>query len=72
LFQQDPSEFDRTSRELLVRYQDIYVALLEEQRNALLELNRKEEYDEDLIRKYLSLIDLEETKLRELTWIRPT
>jgi len=55
------------SRDRLVQYQDIYVALLDEQRKALHELNRIEKYDEELIRKYLSLVDLEETKLREIS-----
>jgi CPA1 family monovalent cation:H+ antiporter len=64
LFQQGTGGSDNTSRDLLVQYRDIYLALLDEQRKALHELNRKEEYDEDLIRKHLSLVDLEETKLR--------
>jgi len=29
------------------------------------EMNHKSEFDEELIRKYLSLIDLEEFKIRE-------
>jgi CPA1 family monovalent cation:H+ antiporter len=29
------------------------------------EMNHKDEFDEDLIRKYLALIDLEELKTRE-------
>jgi len=28
-------------------------------------MNQRDEYDEDLIRKYLSLIDMEEFKVRE-------
>ena len=31
----------------------------------LKEMNRKDEFDEELIRKYLALIDLEELKTRE-------
>jgi CPA1 family monovalent cation:H+ antiporter len=31
----------------------------------LREMNRKDEFDEELIRKYLVLIDLEELKTRE-------
>jgi monovalent cation/hydrogen antiporter len=70
IFKQDAGQFNATSRELLNRYQDVYLALLEEQRKALHELNRKQEYDEDLIRKYLALADLEETKLREIAFHR--
>jgi monovalent cation/hydrogen antiporter len=66
-FNEDIQSFYNTRRDLLVRYQNIYLALLEEQRKALHELNREAEYDEELIRKYLSLIDLEETKLREIS-----
>ncbi len=46
-------------------YQDIYLELLEHQRKLLIELNKSSEIDEDLIRKYLSLIDLEEFKIRQ-------
>lgn len=67
VFQQDIQEFNHVSRHSLSRYQDIYLALLDEQRKALRQLNRQQEYDEELIRKYLSLVDLEETKLREVS-----
>jgi CPA1 family monovalent cation:H+ antiporter len=66
MFQKDLQEFNNTGRSLLVQYQNIYSALLEEQRKALVELNQQEGYDEELVRKYLSLVDLEETKLKEL------
>ena len=46
-------------------YQRIYLELLEQQRKTLVEFNRRPEFNEELIRKYLSLIDLEEYKLRE-------
>lgn len=49
----------------LKNFQLIYLELLEQQRNALLAMNHKMEYDEELIRKYLSLIDMEEFKIRE-------
>ena len=39
--------------------------MLERQRQLLIEMNRHSEFDEDLIRKYLVLIDLEEYKIRE-------
>ncbi|MEX2233095.1 MAG: hypothetical protein WD824_13115 [Cyclobacteriaceae bacterium] len=68
IFQKDFEDFNKASKQSLSRYQDIYLALLDEQRRALRELNRKEEYDEELIRKYLSLVDLEETKLRGVSF----
>jgi NhaP-type Na+/H+ or K+/H+ antiporter len=68
IFQQDVAAFNSISRNLLVQYHTIYLALLDEQRKALHQLNRKQEYDEELIRKYLSLVDLEETKLREVAF----
>jgi len=43
----------------------IYLEILEQQRKLLKEMNRRAEFDEDLIRKYLTLIDLEEFKVRE-------
>lgn len=46
-------------------YHDIYLQLLERQRGLLSELNNSPELDEELIRKYLSLIDMEELKTRE-------
>ncbi|MGB8193747.1 MAG: Na+/H+ antiporter [Chitinophagaceae bacterium] len=46
-------------------YQPIYLKLLEQQRAMLKKMNQRSEFDEDLIRKYLSLIDLEEFKMRE-------
>ncbi|MDZ4710244.1 MAG: Na+/H+ antiporter [Saprospiraceae bacterium] len=45
-------------------YQKIYLQLLENHRKLLTEMNRKAEFDEELIRKYLWLIDLEEFKIR--------
>ena len=47
-------------------YQLFYLELLKHQRSLLLEMNRNTDYDEELIRKYFSLIDLEEIKIREL------
>jgi len=47
------------------KFLQIYLELLEEQRKLLYEMNTREEFDEELIRKYLVLIDLEEHKVRE-------
>ncbi|HEY0677286.1 MAG TPA: Na+/H+ antiporter [Chitinophagaceae bacterium] len=49
----------------LIDYQHVYLDLLEKQRQILNEINQRAEVDEDLIRKYLSLIDMEEFKTRE-------
>lgn len=49
----------------LKEYQQTYLALLERQRKLLHDMNGRMEFDEELIRKYLSLIDFEEYKVRE-------
>lgn len=49
----------------LNEFQRIYLELLEEQRKLLNEINHRAEFDEDLIRKYHGLVDMEEFKLRE-------
>ena len=67
-FAGDLEDFNTSARNSLVQYQDIYLTVLDEQRKVLHELNRQEEYDEELIRKYLSLLDLEEAKLREMPY----
>lgn len=66
VFQQTLEKFNHVSRDAMVQYQETYLALLEQQRKTLRSLNEKDEYDEELIRKYLAIIDLEETKLREV------
>jgi CPA1 family monovalent cation:H+ antiporter len=53
------------SENALRSFQLFYLDLLERQRYILTNLNHKEEFDEELIRKYLSLIDMEEYKIRE-------
>lgn len=65
-FSQKLDEFNQISRAELHEYEQTYLHLLETQRAALRGLNKDDSYDEELIRKYLSIIDLEETKLREL------
>ncbi|HZI53112.1 MAG TPA: Na+/H+ antiporter, partial [Chitinophagaceae bacterium] len=64
-FQQDVKEPDNVTGNTLANYQNIYLELLERQRRLLHDMNRRSEFDEDLIRKYQSLIDLEEFKIRE-------
>lgn len=49
----------------LAEFQQTYLSTLERQRKLLHDMNRRAEFDEDIIRKYLGLIDLEEFKVRE-------
>ena len=49
----------------LTIHQHIHLDILEAQREILAAINLKEEFDEDLIRKYLVLVDMEEYKLNE-------
>jgi Na+/H+ antiporter len=53
-------------------FRDIHLELLEQQRSMLHKMNKLEEYDEDLIRKYLALIDMEEFRIREKSAIHHT
>ena len=64
-FNQELEEINNTKENSLKSYQTIYLELLDQQRRLLDEMNRLAEFDEELIRKYLSLIDLEEVKIRE-------
>ncbi|MCC3157117.1 Na+/H+ antiporter [Hymenobacter sp. 15J16-1T3B] len=49
----------------LLQFHQLYADLLTRQRRVLHELNKRENLDEDRIRKHLTLLDLEELKLRE-------
>lgn len=51
--------------DVMAEHEHISLELLNTQRNLLDRMNHKREFDEDIIRKYLYLLDLEETKLRE-------
>lgn len=63
--EQEPEGSNDTKGTSSQSYQSIFLELLGQQRLLLTEMNRMAEFDEDLIRKYLSLIDLEEFKIRE-------
>lgn len=56
-----------TKDSALKHYRQIYLELLEERRKLLNEMNQRAEFDEELIRKYLSLTDLDEFKMRAKT-----
>jgi hypothetical protein len=64
-FQQDVEDLNKSNENVLSKYQRIYLELLEQQRKLLHAMNQRTEFDEELIRKYLALTDLEEFKLRE-------
>jgi len=64
-FQENFETLSPTTENALSGFQRIYLEMLEQQRKLLYEMNHREEFDEELIRKYLSLIDMEEFKIRE-------
>ena len=49
------------------RFRSVYLEVLEKQRHLLTAVNRHDEIDEEIIRKYLSFVDIEELKVREKT-----
>jgi hypothetical protein len=64
-FNREAEELNNLNANSVRDFQHIYLDLLEQQRKMLDKMNHKFEFDEDLIRKYLSLIDMEEFKIRE-------
>ena len=64
-FQQNLDERNHKTSEARNLFQRIYLEMLDQQRRLLYEMNHRAEFDEELIRKYLSLVDLEELKIRE-------
>ena len=64
-FQGEIGQVRDVASNALSDYQHIYLDLLQQQRITLNDLNKDADFDEKLIRKYLSLIDLEEYKIRQ-------
>lgn len=64
-FQQDVENLTNGNENGLINYQHIYLELLDRQRKLLNDMNHHYEFDEELIRKYLALVDMEEYKTRE-------
>ncbi|RYZ22827.1 MAG: Na+/H+ antiporter, partial [Chitinophagaceae bacterium] len=64
-FNQEMEEITNVEESTLMDYQRMYLDLLDRQRKLLHEMNGRMEFEEELIRKYLSLIDFEEYKVRE-------
>jgi Na+/H+ antiporter len=65
-FERQLEESNFTWQNSLKGYQSIYLEVLERRRNLLNKMNRRAEFDEELIRKYLLLTDMEEFKVREI------
>ena len=66
VYEHDLDQFNNSSRDALIQYQALYLKVLEQQRKVLRKLNEEDGYDEDLLRKHLAIVDLEETELRDL------
>lgn len=64
-YNQEFEERTNTRGNSMKSYQDIYLVLLQHQRELLNKMNNSVDCNEELIRKYFSLIDLEEFKIRE-------
>jgi hypothetical protein len=64
-FEHELDELNDTKDHSLQQYQTIYIDLLEQQRNILSKINHRAEFNEELIRKYLALVDHEEFRMRE-------
>ncbi|MBE7171306.1 MAG: Na+/H+ antiporter [Williamsia sp.] len=65
VFEQQVNEAGSADSQLLKDYQAVYLEMLDRQRKLLDDMNHRAEFDEELIRKYLSLVDIEEFKVRE-------
>jgi CPA1 family monovalent cation:H+ antiporter len=64
-FDQEFDEINAKRGNSMMSYQNIYLELLQHQRDLLDKMNQSAFCNEDLIRKYLALIDLEEFRVRE-------
>ena len=64
-FETQEEEFEEGKKLSLSTFQQHYLQLLEAQRQLLKKMNNHPELDEELIRKYMALIDMEELKLHE-------
>ncbi|RAJ06535.1 CPA1 family monovalent cation:H+ antiporter [Chitinophaga skermanii] len=60
---QEVCEEGNTAHTLYCNFQEVYLGLINEQRQLLLHLNRKAEFEEHIIRKFQTLLDIEEEKL---------
>lgn len=58
-------DVDPAHKNTIQEYHATYLELLDHQRNILEEIKNEEQFDDEMIRKYLSLIDFEELRIRE-------
>ncbi len=65
IFKQQLEGTINTNENSMRDFQNIYLEMLENQRELLQKMNQHSEFNEDLIRKYHSLVDVEEYKIRE-------
>lgn len=65
-FERELEESNLARQNSLKSYQSIYLEVLEQRRELLNRMNRRAEFDEGLIRKYLLLTDMDESKVREI------
>jgi len=63
-FENDQLPVEENVAQLHEDYRRVYLRLLERQRTVLHELNKKNEIEDEIVRKYLTMLDLEEEKLR--------
>ena len=68
LLMQELANLDSIHETSLVEFHHVYLEILEHRRKLLIEMNKHSEFNEELIRKYLALIDVDEYKLREKKW----
>lgn len=65
-FERELEQSNLARQNSLKSYQSIYLEVLEQRRQLLNKMNRRAEFDEELLRKYLLLTDVEEFKVREI------
>lgn len=64
-FQQDNKVLNDSDENTFSEYKRIYLEMLQVQRDILIAMNKRTEFDEELIRRYLSFTDIEEYKIRD-------
>lgn len=57
---------EKAEQDLIISYKEIFSKIINEQRQLLRKRNKKAEVDEEVIRKHLAQLDLEEERLRQL------
>ena len=57
---------EKAEKSLIISYKEIFAELINEQRQLLRKINKNAEVDEEVVRKHLAQLDLEEERLRQL------